>query len=200
MTVYLLRHGATAYNAEHRYLGKTDIPLSPEGVKELRRADSFPQTVYVSPMLRAKQTADVLFPEAKQIEVPDLREMDFGAFEGRNYIEMEHDAAYRVWVDGGCVGPTPGGESKAEFSDRVCEAFAALVDKALAEEQPMLVILAHGGTQMAALERYALPRRDYYDWLGPLAGGFVLEADAETWSKSRTLRLVQTVRYTKEPV
>ena len=200
MTVYLLRHGATAFNAEHRYLGRTDIPLSPEGLKELRRADISPQTVYVSPMRRAKQTAAVLFPEAEQIEAPDLREMDFGAFEGRNYIEMEHDAAYRAWVDGGCLGPTPGGESKAGFSDRVCKAFAALVDKTLAEGQPMLVILAHGGTQMAVLERYALPRRDYYDWLGPLAGGFVLKTDADTWDKRRTLCLVRTVQYTKESV
>ena len=200
MRVYLLRHGATAFNAEHRYLGKTDIPLTTEGLKELCRADISPEIVYVSPMLRAKQTAAALFPKAKQIEVSGLQEMDFGAFEGRNYIEMEHDAAYRAWVDGGCVGQTPGGESKAEFSGRVCGAFAALVDKALAEREELLVILAHGGTQMAALERHALPRRDYYDWLGPLAGGFVLETDADMWSKNHTLRLIQTVQYTKESV
>ena len=60
----------------------------------------------------------------------------------------------------------------------------------------LLVILAHGGTQMAAMERYALPRRDYYAWCGPNAGGYVL--DAKDWTEKRVLYLVKTVQYTKE--
>ena len=50
------------------------------------------------------------------------------------------------------------------------------MDKALADGEEMLVILAHGGTQMAALERYGVPRRSYYRWCGPNAGGYVLDA------------------------
>ena len=61
-----------------------------------------------------------------------LKEMDFGVFEGRNYREMEYDPQYRAWVETGCEGRCPGGESKAEFCQRVCTAFAALVDAALA--------------------------------------------------------------------
>ena len=200
MKIWLLRHGATAYNLENRYQGCRDIPLSSEGLEALRKADIAPPVVYVSPLRRAKQTAAVLFPEAKLVEVPDLREMDLGAFEGRNYLEMADDPVYRTWVEDGCAGQTPGGESRAEFSHRVCEAFAALVDAALDEGEPQLVILAHGGTQMAALERYALPRRDYFDWRGPLAGGFVLETDVSTWRTDHTLRLLQTVQHTKEIV
>ena len=60
----------------------------------------------------------------------------------------------------------------------------------------MLVILAHGGTQMAAMERYALPHRDYYAWCAPNAGGFVL--DARDWAAKRVLHLVKTVQYTTE--
>lgn len=200
MKVWLLRHGATVYNDEHRYQGRGDIPLSAQGLENLRRAEFAPPVVYVSPMIRAKQTAAVLFPEAKLVEVPGLQEMNFGAFEGRNYQEMADDTDYRAWVEGGCVGQTPGGESKAVFSDRVCEAFVSVVDSALEARETQLVILAHGGTQMAALERFALPRRDYFDWCGLLAGGFILETDASTWKETRTLRLIQTVQYTKEPV
>ena len=200
MKVWLLRHGATVYNDEHRYQGWGDIPLSAQGLANLRRAEIAPPVVYVSPLRRAKQTAAVLFPEAKLVEVPGLQEMDFGAFEGRNYQEMADDPAYRAWVEGGCTGQTPGGESRAAFSNRVCGAFAALVDTALDAEESQLVILAHGGTQMAVLERYALPRRDYFDWCGPLAGGFILETDASAWKETRTLRLIQIVQYTKEPV
>ena len=200
MKVWLLRHGATACNEENRYQGKRDIPLSARGLEALRKADIAPPVVYVSPLRRAKQTAAVLFPEAKLVEIPDLQEMDLGAFEGRNYLEMADDPAYRAWVEGGCNGQTPGGESRAAFSERVCRVFAALVDAALEAGDAELVILAHGGTQMAALERYALPRRDYFDWRGPLAGGFILETDASAWRTGHTLRLVQTVQYTKETV
>lgn len=198
MRVWLLRHGATVYNYERRYQGWLDAPLSPQGLSALRRADFDPGVVYVSPMLRSRQTAAVLFPEAELAEVPDLREMDFGAFEGRSAQELADDPAYRAWVEGGCIDQTPGGESRAAFSDRVCGAFAGLVDFALDKGESQLVILAHGGTQMAALERYALPQRDYFQWLGPLGGGFILDTSA--WRAAHALRLVQTVQYTKETV
>lgn len=122
--------------------------------------------------------------------------MCFGSFEGRNYIEMEHDPDYLAWVAANCESPCPDGETKAAFCERICAAFSALVDNALADGEEMLVILAHGGTQMAAMERYALPHKDYYEWCAPNAGGFVL--DAKDWATKRVLHLVKTVQYTKE--
>ena len=68
--------------------------------------------------------------------------------------------------------------------------------KALAEGQERLVIVAHGGTQMAALERFGVPRRSFHDWCGPNAGGYVL--DARDWPEQHILHLVETVQYTKE--
>ena len=196
MLIYLLRHGQTEYNAQKRYQGQRDIPLSPEGAAQLRRADFDPDVVYVSTLQRTSQTARILFPEAKLVPVDGLKEMCFGSFEGRNYIEMEHDPDYLAWVAANCESPCPDGETKASFSERICRAFSALVDKALADGKELLVILAHGGTQMAALERYALPHKDYYEWCGPNAGGFVL--DAADWADKRVLHLVKTVQYTKE--
>ena len=195
MKIYLLRHGQTTYNVEKRYQGTLDIPLSPEGKAQLVRADIFPKTVYVSPLIRARSTADILFPEAKQVIVEDLREMCFGIFQGRNYIEMEHDPEYIAWVGKNCEGCCPGGERKAEFSRRTCNAFAPLVEQSLKNGEEMLVVMAHGGSQMAIMERYALPHHDYYHWCGPNAGGYVLEASTETWNRNHTLVLVDTVQY-----
>ena len=175
MLIYFLRHGLTEYNAEKRYQGQRDIPLSAAGRAMLRKADIEPKTVYITPLCRTRQTAEVLFPTAKLVVVDGLKEMCFGSFEGRNYIEMEHDPDYLAWVAANCESPCPDGETKASFSERICRAFSALVDKALADGEELLVILAHGGTQMAALERYALPHKDYYEWCGPNAGGFVLD-------------------------
>lgn len=195
MKVYLLRHGETEYNVLKKYQGSRDIPLSDKGRGELVRADISPHTVYVTPLRRTVQTAEILFPDARLIPVPDLREMDFGVFEGRSYLDMADDPDYRTWVDSGCEDKIPGGEQRKEFCRRVCEAFSPLVDRALSEGENTLVILAHGGTQMAVMERYALPHKNYFEWCAPNAGGFVL--DASRWQPDRTLALLETVRYTK---
>lgn len=196
MKVYLLRHGLTAYNAVKKYQGTRDIPLCPEGRAALRYAGWDPETVYVSPLSRAVDTARVLFPNSQLVPVQDLREMCFGIFEGRNYIEMERDPDYIAWVGEDCRGRCPGGESRDEFSDRTCAAFVQLLEEALAAGKNELVIMAHGGTQMAVMERYAEPRRDYYEWCSGNGAGYVLDAD--DWAARRTLRLVGEVCYTKE--
>ena len=195
MLIYLLRHGLTQYNAEKRYQGQRDIPLSEAGRALLRKADIHPKTVYITPLCRTRQTAEILFPDAQLVPVDGLKEMCFGSFEGRNFIEMEKDPEYQAWVQANCESSCPDGERKEDFSNRICAAFSALVDKALADGEEMLVILAHGGTQMAAMERYALPHKDYYEWCAPNAGGFVL--DARDWAEKRVLYLVKTVQYTR---
>ena len=48
----------------------------------------------------------------------DLQEMCFGSFEGRNFIEMEHDPDYLAWVNANCESPCPDGETKAVFGGR----------------------------------------------------------------------------------
>ena len=196
MLIVLLRHGQTAYNEQRRYQGATDVPLSPAGRAVLRKADFETETVYVTPLGRTAQTAQILFPDARPVVAADLREMDFGDFEGRTYEEMKGDAAYCAWLDSGCESPCPNGESKAAFCERVCLAFERLTDEALARGEERLVIVAHGGTQMAALSRFAAPHRDYYSWNAPPAGGYVLSADE--WRARRVLRVVKTVGYAEE--
>ena len=192
MRVYLIRHGETALQAEKRYQGTTDQPLSADGKQKLRQADFNPDRVYVTPLLRTKQTASILFPEAKQIVVPELREMDFGAFEGRNYMEMENDPDYRAWVDGMCLGRCPGGESKTEYCERVCIAFSSLLDS---ESEDDLVIVAHGGTQMAVMERYGTEEKDYWTWQLPCGQGYLLEAEER--KEDRHLRVLDVMDFTK---
>jgi len=197
MKVFLLRHGRTAYNEDQRYQGVKDIPLSPGGEAELRRADFRPETVTVSPLGRARRTAELLFPGVPQIVCGGLREMDFGVFEGRSYRDMEFDPDYRSWVDGGCTGCCPGGESFGDFSRRACGAFAGLLEQALAEGQERLTIVAHGGVQMAVMERFALPAHDRFFWHAPCGGGYELETDTGLWRAQEKLRLVREVCYTK---
>ena len=177
MKIWLIRHGSTALSEAGRYQGSLDAGLTENGKAVLRPAGFSPTQVYVSPARRARETAEVLFPGTRQQIVRDLREMNFGAFEGRGWWEMEQDASYRSWVDGGCMGRCPGGEGRTEFSARVCAAFEEILrdEKNSAE----LVLVAHGGTQMSVLERWGKPERDYYRWQTPCGSGWLLNWDGQ---------------------
>ena len=201
--LYLVRHGITQGNLRGIYMGSgTDEPLCEQGIaqlRELREAFPFPRvaTVFSSPLKRALGSAEILFPGVPQIPVQDLREMCFGSFEGRNYVEMEHDAEYLAWVASNSETACPDGERKADFCERTCKAFAGVIDEALAKGVERLAIVAHGGTQMASLERFGRPARGYYDWCAGNGGGFVL--DASRWKTDRVLDLVGTVDYGNPP-
>lgn len=166
MQVTLIRHGQTPGNALRRYIGRTDEPLSEQGAALCAQCggDTARETVYVSPMLRTRQTAAILFPNARQIPADDLREMDFGDFEGRSADEMADDPAYRAWVEGECLAPCPNGEGQRDFTRRVCAAFSGALDDAQAQGAPDAVFVVHGGTIMSILSQLARPAGAYYSY------------------------------------
>ncbi len=174
MVITILRHGTTEGNLRGAYVGSTDLALCELGRAELGRleADNSVTRVYVSPLLRARQTAEILFPSA-QLEVVDgLREMDFGRFENRRVADMENDAEYRAWVDGMCADSCPGGESMQAFSERIADALAGIINTARERSESRVTLVAHGGTIMAAMARYAREQRDYFEWTADNGGGY----------------------------
>ncbi len=194
MIVELIRHGKTIWHDAKRYQGSSDVPLSEAGKGELRPASHCPQLVYITPLQRTRQTAELLFPTARLVVIEDLREMDFGAFEGHSAAEMAGDPAYRTWVEGQCQGRCPGGEDLAAFSRRIRRAFARLLDQALAAGEERVTIVAHGGTQMAALSAFAQPARNYFTWQSPCGQGYLL--DGKDWQSARRLYLLEQVDHT----
>ena len=106
---------------------------------------------------------------------------------------MEEDPAYRAWVDGGCRGRCPGGEDKAEFSERVNSCFERILEAEIEKVEPGedLVIVAHGGTQMALLEEKGIPRREYYRWQRPCGCGWLLDWEPE----SKTLHVIREISF-----
>ena len=193
MEVILLRHGQTAGNRAHRYIGGTDEPLCEAGITALRTAGPFPAVphVYVSPMLRAKQTAALLFPNADQTEADGLREMNFGDFEGRSAYEMINDTAYRTWVEGGCISACPGGEAMGAYTTRVCAAFYEIVLKAIARAEQRVIIVAHGGSIMAIMCRCAKPQRDFYHWYVRNGCGYRASLDEAVWAEHPVFSLYE---------
>lgn len=193
MELYLIRHGETEYNVERRYQGSRDIPLSEIGKAKLRQAEFESEIVYVTPMCRTAQTAQILFPRAKQVPVYELREMNFGVFEGRNHEELKDDPIYQAWVESEWMTVCPQGETRDAFSERTCRALAQLIDEALEAGEEKLVVVAHGGTQMSALETFCHPKRGYASWLTGNGGGYMLST--ARWKEEHILEVLDEVDY-----
>jgi alpha-ribazole phosphatase len=181
--ILLIRHGETAGNAKKQYIGRTDVPLSPEGAEKAKLTAVHYDTkqVYVSPLLRARQTASIKFPNAEQRVIDGLREMDFGVFEGRSAEEMQFDSEYESWVQSRCLDRCPGGDTFDEFKSRVLAAFNDIINDFLSLREERAVIVAHGGTIMSIMFEHAPERRDFYAWPVPNCGGYLVTADGDTW-------------------
>ena len=96
--IFFIRHGATEGNLRRRYIGRTDEPLCEAGiaqVKALQKRRLSVDRLFVSPMLRTRQTADILFPKMHYTVVDGLIETDFGRFEGKSADELSGDPAYQ---------------------------------------------------------------------------------------------------------
>lgn len=177
MTVYLIRHGKTQGNVERRYIGSTDQPLCPQGRQELQnKTVPAAERIIVSPLLRCRETAEILYP-GRNVEIADdLRETDFGEFENHTYEELKDDPRYRAWLDAAGATAPPGGESRAQQQERTIRAFHGIVETCREDERVALVV--HGGTIMCLLEALE-PSHRFYDWQAPNGGGYACAWDGE---------------------
>lgn len=185
MKIYLIRHGETKGNREHRYVGTTDEGLLPEAVRALQeRKAPKAARVYASPLCRCRETARILFPDREPVLIDDLRECAFGEFEYKNYAELNTDPDYQRFIDTMGESGFPGGEDLRSFQERCVRGFLEVLRledgerKACEGKQEQLwkerekqesgqqdiALVVHGGTIMAILDRFSEPHRDYYDW------------------------------------
>jgi len=185
MTVCLIRHGQTQGNLERRYIGSTDQPLCAQGREALTGKHVPPAgKVYVSPLHRCRETAALLYPAIPHEVVPDLRECDFGAFEGHTYEELKDDPTYRTWLDTAGQSAPPGGERKADMARRTLAAFRAIASRHRPEDTIALVV--HGGTIMALLEALE-DSHQFYRWQAPNGGGYRCQWDGERLTVEETI-------------
>ena len=90
--LYIMRHGKTEWNQQHKLQGRTDIPLNDEGRKMAEAAhteylDVHFDVCYTSPLIRAKETAEIVLRDRNVPIITDDRlvEMSFGCYEGLAY-------------------------------------------------------------------------------------------------------------------
>lgn len=173
MIINLIRHGKTAGNTEKRYIGRTDEPLCPDGIAELKK-HNYPScdVVVASPMKRCIQTAEIIYHHNNIVIYDDLRECDFGIFEVKNYRELSGSPEYQKWIDSNGTATFPDGENPFDFRKRCVSAFLTAVEKFSNETISFVV---HGGTVMSVMERFSIPKRNYYDYQIRNGHGFVVK-------------------------
>ncbi|MCC8151663.1 MAG: histidine phosphatase family protein [Lachnospiraceae bacterium] len=173
MEILLIRHGKTRGNLEGRYIGRTDEPLldaSREVLQQSPYRDFDPDVIYVSPMRRCRETAEILFGDGCHCKLSgmiidkDLREMDFGDFENKNYDDLKSEPVYQTWIDVGGRFAFPGGEDPIAFRRRCQEAFWKDIEDAVRESFEKVAFVVHGGTIMSIMEAYGTPKGDFYRW------------------------------------
>ncbi len=172
----LIRHGQTRGNLEQRYIGcRTDESLCEQGIEGLK-SKKYPEVarVFSSPMRRCIETAQIVYPGVPVEIIDDFRECDFGEFENRNYAELNGRADYQAWIDSGGKLPFPNGESREGFSKRCVCAFEKLLQEDITQD---CAIIAHGGTIMAVMEKYARSVGEYYDFQVRNTEGYILDSD-----------------------
>ena len=164
--LHLIRHGVTAGNLQGLYIGSgTDIPLCDEGraqLAELKERFEYPQvdTVFSSPMLRAVETANILFPNAAHtFTVHDLREAGFGKFENKPVKELVHDEDFKKWITPGSGFVPEGAEPTEQFHARCAESLLKLFEYMIRMDVTEAACVTHGGVIMSMLSQRALPSR-----------------------------------------
>lgn len=178
MKIIFIRHGKTVGNLEGRYIGTTDESLCEKGIAGIK-AMNYPdvQQVVCSPLKRCTETAEMIYPRVIPIVCDDLRECDFGDFENKNYLELSGNPDYQRWVDSNGKLPFPNGESHVQFKARCISAFDRQLVNSRNKDTAFVV---HGGTIMAILEKYAVPKGSFYDFQVKNGCGFITEFDGKS--------------------
>jgi broad specificity phosphatase PhoE len=146
LELWLLRHGMTSWARDGRHTGRTDLPLLPDGEAQARAlapglASQRFAAVLVSPLQRARRTAELAgLGEGAQI-CSDLQEWDYGSYEGITTAEIRAQVPdWTVWSHG-----CPDGESCLEVEQR-CRRVIALAESLVASQSEVsaVALVAHG--------------------------------------------------------
>ena len=124
------------------------MELNTQGRQQARRLADYvtgldeAATIYVSPLKRAVQTAELAFP-GRPLQVDSrLMEIDFGEFEGKTQLENERHGAWADWLADPFERPAPGGESYSQVRQRA----VAWMNEAVASNTDHVVAVTHSGT------------------------------------------------------
>lgn len=201
--IHFIRHAICEANEEGRYVGITESPVSANGRKELaEKAERYvyPEVdkVYVSPLRRCIATAAFLYPEGYARVVPELREMNFGEFEGRLLSDIKDTPEYKAFIKGGLDNPPPGGESLRHVVQRCFEGLDFIVNDMMKNGYSSAAVVTHGGIIMNMMSCFGLPKYSPNDFACDFGEGFTVLVTAQMWQQSGAFEILGALPYSRE--
>ena len=168
LSIYLLRHGQTPYNADgNRYCGRTDLALTDKGIQQAeavyQRMKGLPlDAVYSSPLSRARRTAELATGWEKVRTDDRLIEIDFGSWENKTREEFvaEDPGSWARWIDDpehNRAGNT--GESGGEVIKRLDGFYTEMLTRHAG--QTILVVGHNGTNRLYMAHKLGMPLRHY---------------------------------------
>lgn len=214
MEIYIIRHGETMWNQQHRLQGRKDIPLNDVGLAGARIAaealkDTHFDHVYSSPLIRARKTAEIILknhPELSIETVDDLQEISFGIGEGLQlreedpHTEKEREnlkLLNRWFAYPDVVAPLPGGETVSEIRTRLQH----FLDTCIYPNEhrfERILVTSHGGV-IRGIESIIknLSDADYWDGgIVPNCGAMILELKDGRLSIEKVIDLINQIDVT----
>jgi alpha-ribazole phosphatase len=156
--VFLVRHGHIPWDGQKRYVGQSDVPLSPKGRAQAEALGQWFKNiplnrVVASDLKRTRETAEICKANVS-IEVerfPELREIHLGEWEGQTFetVKSRDPAGFRQRGEDFSGHRPPGGENFSDLQHRVMPVFEKLV----AETEGNLLIVAHSGVNRVIICR-----------------------------------------------
>ncbi len=137
--IFLVRHGETEWSRSGQHTGRTDIPLTAEGREKAQALGHFLRgkelSVRTSPLIRARDTCRLAGFADNAVVDEDLREWDYGIYEGRTTLEIRKgNPDWSIWLS-----PIPNGESLEQVAARALQVIARAVTA-----ETDVAIFAHG--------------------------------------------------------
>lgn len=169
LTVYLLRHGETTYNADgNRYCGRIDAELTAKGISQAHRVAEALRghpidAVYASPLKRAYLTAEIASGSRLPVAKDDrLIELDFGSWEGKTREEFvaENPDLWRSWSESPDHTQAGGsGDTALDVVYRIDEFFQDMVREH--DGQHVLVVAHNGVNRLYLAWKLGMPLKYY---------------------------------------
>ena len=191
--IYLIRHGRTDGNRNHWYYGATDLPLTEEGVAEIRAYAEqriYPEVpddadFYTTGLIRTAQTLEAIYGKRDYTAIPRLQEINFGEAECKTYDELKVFDNFQKWAwDTTGDERIADAETANEFRDRVMEGLKELLGKHRLKEwshrhggqDAVSVVVCHGGVISSIMEKlFPAVCGSMWDWLPEPGFGYAVD-------------------------
>ena len=152
--------------------------------------------MFSSPLLRAVETANILFPDAKHtFTVHDLREAGFGKFENKPVKELVHDEDFKKWITPGSGYVPEGAEPTDQFHARCAESLMKLFEYMIRMDVTEAACVTHGGVIMSMLSQRAVPTRRPEQWMADPGCGYTVQTDVQLWMRDRLVEAIDIVPF-----